>query len=202
MSLDINKEGGSEKSLQFYQLIGAPLTALVQAEAQASQVTAEFIDRIGFEPHPPPAADPPTEGPPPKGPRRLRMLSFAYDKLDKSGRRRTYQIQIPLLSLIPIPAIQIKTAEINLTAHIRGVMRERTSTLVGDTGDDFLSKDRLALMMGMRGGKNTSALQVRVKMKVEQADIPSGLSRLLHTLDEGSLNEPADTPPAPSPPGP
>jgi hypothetical protein len=196
MSLEVSKVGGGEKSLQFYQLIGAPLTALVQAEAQASQVTAEFIERVGFEP--PVAGVPMTEGSEPAKPppRRLRMLTFHYDKQDKTGRRQTYQIQIPLLSLIPIPAIQIKTAEIELTAHIRGVQKASSTTQIGDSGDDFLSRDRLELKMGMRGAKNTSALQVRVKMNVEQADIPSGLSRLLHTLDESAISEPSKDAPS------
>ncbi|MDC0710178.1 DUF2589 domain-containing protein [Stigmatella sp. ncwal1] len=190
MSMDISKEGGGDKSLQFYQLIGAPLTALVQAEAQAAQVTAEFIERIGFE-QAPAAVSPSSDKPAVDAPRRLRMLTFHYDKQDKTGKRQTYQVQIPLLSLIPIPAIQIKTAEIELMADIRGVKKARSSTQVGDESKDFLSRERLELKMGMRGGKSPTAMQVKVRMNVEQADIPSGLSRLLHTLDESALTEPA-----------
>ena len=37
------------QSLPFHQIIGAPLLALVQGQAQAAQATAEFIDRIGFK---------------------------------------------------------------------------------------------------------------------------------------------------------
>ncbi|EPX64103.1 hypothetical protein D187_005236 [Cystobacter fuscus DSM 2262] len=190
MNLEINKSGGDDKPLQFYQLIGAPLTALVQAEAQAAQVTAEFIERVGFEP-PAEAPSPPGGGAPmQQEPRRLRMLTFHYERQDKAGQRRSYQVRIPLLSLIPIPAIQIKTAEIELAANIRGLQKAKTRTQVSDTRDDFLSRERLELKMGMRGGKSASALQVKVKMNVEQADIPSGLSRLLHSLDESTLSEP------------
>ena len=32
-----------------YQVIGAPLLALVQAEAQSAQATARYIQEIGFE---------------------------------------------------------------------------------------------------------------------------------------------------------
>ena len=31
-----------------YQLIGAPLSAMVQAEALAAQASAEFIEAVGF----------------------------------------------------------------------------------------------------------------------------------------------------------
>ena len=35
-------------SLPFYQILGAPLIALVQADAQAAQISSEFIETIGF----------------------------------------------------------------------------------------------------------------------------------------------------------
>ncbi len=36
-------------ALSFYQLIGAPLYALIEAESYAADATAQFIERVGFE---------------------------------------------------------------------------------------------------------------------------------------------------------
>ena len=56
------------EALHLYQLIGAPLLAVIQAEAQAAQVSADFISRIGFDRAEPvaalPAAPPPAAAPP------------------------------------------------------------------------------------------------------------------------------------------
>ena len=43
-------------AMWLYQLIGAPLNALVKAEAQAASTTAEFIERYGFNPPEDPGA--------------------------------------------------------------------------------------------------------------------------------------------------
>ena len=48
------------EALHLYQLIGAPLLAVIQGEAQAAQVSADFISRIGFEKAPTPAPRPAT----------------------------------------------------------------------------------------------------------------------------------------------
>ena len=37
------------EALHLFQLIGAPLLAVIQAEVQAAQVSADFIKRVGFD---------------------------------------------------------------------------------------------------------------------------------------------------------
>src|SRR5262245_29108466 len=109
--------------LSLYQLIGAPLMAVVQAEAQAAQASADFIKEIGFERKLPSAAvaDKPEdtrslqEG---GNFRDLTMLQFKHDVRGSDGVVRTHQMNVPVLSLFPIPLLQVKDAEFDFAIRI------------------------------------------------------------------------------------
>ena len=98
----------SNRSFSLYQLIGAPLMAMVQGQAQAAQATAEFIERIGFV-----ANDDST--------RRLRMIAFHYTRRGSDGKPHPWRLEVPLLSLVPIPAIQIREGHIEFAVRISDV---------------------------------------------------------------------------------
>src|SRR5689334_3311526 len=139
------------EALHLFQLIGAPLLALVQAEAQAAQVSAEFIRRIGFGDAPgneqiPPASTTPAGELVKRGPGgplttgaatapsaaqgtapaaaspgsiagapkplpfddwsnlgELRMARFDLNRKGSDGQSVAHTVQVPILSLLPIP---------------------------------------------------------------------------------------------------
>src|SRR5262249_43715001 len=100
--------------LNLYQLIGAPLLAVVQAETQAAQVSAQFIKHVGFERRPSLSTDAATNI---TGDRDLeegghfgdlKMVKFRHQVRDGQGRSETRQIDVPALSLFPIPLLQVK----------------------------------------------------------------------------------------------
>jgi len=82
-----------------YQIIGAPLLALVQGETQAAQATARFIQEIGFETSP----DEPLQF------GRLKTLTFRYSKISVGGTITELEVEIPVLSThIPHPQVSHK----------------------------------------------------------------------------------------------
>ena len=184
------------QSIPFHQIIGAPLLAMVQGQAQAAQATAEFIERIGFKQI--------------KGGNgvvedslgELRMITFSYQKPDDAGNPQTYQIEIPLLSLIPIPGIQIKEGELEFNIKVNDIQSSNTRTTLNNPSaeeGDWLSQGRVEFRAAMgkmetsTSGRQSSELQMKVKMKVEQAEIPAGLSQLFRLMDQSINSSVQDT---------
>jgi len=191
MSIEISEV----KSLPLYQIMGAPVLALVQAEAQAAQATAEFIERVGFVVSEDDGLDDARDvdhiG-------QLRMFTFHYQKPGATGGMQDFQVQIPLLSLIPIPSVQVKEAEIEFDVHIHDMYSQDLGSIAhardSDEGD-FLAPQRVGLRAGF--DKRGSEYPMKVKMKIEEAHVPSGMLALFKVMDQ-SINS-ILIPPKPTP---
>ncbi|MDH4240403.1 MAG: DUF2589 domain-containing protein [Phycisphaerae bacterium] len=175
------------QSLPLHQILGSPLLAMVQGQAQAAQATAEFIERIGFKRSATDTGDQLGE---------LRMVTFTYQKPDEAGGMQTYKIEIPLLSLVPIPGIQIKEGELEFNIKVTDIQTSTTTTALSSPdaeAGDWLSQGRIEFRAAMGKLESTSSerqsteLQMKVRMTVEQADIPAGMSHLFRLMDQ-SIN--------------
>lgn len=183
------------KSLPLQDILGAPISALVQAEAQASRTALDFIEQVGFV-RPPDA--PPDAGALDVG--TLRMVEFGYSKLDANGNPAQFVARIPLLALFPIPGLRVKLATLSFTAKITDVFTETTSqTVSGETGgestggtgtgpDSFLTRPQV----GFRGsivsasgtqGTTTSSYDLNIKVELEQTPVSPGMAKLQSMLD-------------------
>ncbi|MTI32113.1 DUF2589 domain-containing protein, partial [Xanthovirga aplysinae] len=176
------------KSLSLYQLIGAPLHALVEAEVQAVQSSLQYILTHGFE-----------QNGEEEGYGKLKMLTFTHKGTNSNGQEVIKETSIPLLTLLPIPLLSIKNAELEFNLKVTDFKRESLSPLNKTYGkkdleqDRALSPDRIGFSatMGVNSRENTSSTdyQIRVKMNVEQSDMPSGLSKLLGLVEEESSSK-------------
>jgi len=185
-------------ALSFYQLIGAPLYALIDAERYSADATARFIKEVGFDPARAEEGQPSNR----EDFGELRTLKFIQERRDSTGASASYQVEVPLLSILPIPALQIREAELEFFVKIVDmVAKDQTtstsqatsSTAKVGTQSILPEPERIDLktMLG-RGQANAPTspksafdMQVRVKIKVGQADIPAGLSRLFNLMEQG-----------------
>ena len=185
------------KSLPLQDIIGAPVSAIVQAETQASRTALQFIEKVGFVK----AADAPADASA-LDVGSLRMVEFGYTKPDENGDPAEFVARIPLLALFPIPGIRVKLAKISFTAKITDVYTETTSeTQTGESsGDDpadgagdgaepsFLD----APTVNFRGslvsnasstGTTTSSYDLNIQLELEQTPLSPGMAKLLNMLD-------------------
>ncbi|MCC6553856.1 MAG: DUF2589 domain-containing protein [Polyangiaceae bacterium] len=172
------------KSLPLQDIIGAPVSAIVQAETQASRTALQFIEKVGFvkPPDAPPDASALDVG-------SLRMMEFGYTKADENGDPAEFIARIPLLALFPIPGIRVKLAKIAFTAKITDVYTETTSeTQSGGTDGSFLS----APAVNFRGSlvskassteTTTSSYDLNIQIELEQTPLSPGMAKLLNMLD-------------------
>ena len=207
------------EALHLYQLIGAPLLAVIQGEAQAAQVSADFISRIGFEKAPTPAPRPATPqggepsvqaGPPTAAAQsdaallqeggdlgRLRVAEFRIDRYAGDGTPIPYVARVPVLSLFPIPLMQVKHADFDFDIRVlsrvpledpRADHQDQQAT--PQTSSDYLSKDRVELKgfignsRGSPGGQARTDARIKIRVRMEQSDLPAGLIHLMKVMDE------------------
>ncbi len=201
------KSGSDYGALTLYQLIGAPLKALIDAEAQSAMATARYIEKVGFETSTDPDLNSAAPFESPLGD--LRTVKFNVRRPDTDGQPVDSQVELPLLSMLPIPALQIKNAELEyavkiLETRLRDAPREQIGQRVrqsvstgvgareGDEEDSELAEQtdhevELTAVYGRSDEatrqRNSLDMQIRMKVNVEQADLPSGLARLLNLMD-------------------
>lgn len=185
------------KSLPLQDIIGAPVSAIVQAETQASRTALQFIEKVGFVK---PADAPVDASAFDVG--TLRMVEFGYTKPDENGDPAEFVARIPLLALFPVPGIRVKLAKIAFTAKITDVYTETTSvTETSDTsgstpetptGDAAEQSFLNAPIVNFRGslvsnagstGTTTSSYDLNIQLELEQTPLSPGMAKLLNMLD-------------------
>lgn len=184
MSSDKPTTTTSSQVMDLHQLIAAPLLATVDADSLAAQRYLDYLCTVAFESY-----DRKTglTGP-------LRMLRFGYTSNDASGSRRR-QVAVPMLSLVPLPLLHVQEAEFDFDINIMDAVstreQEQFSFKEGravappddEPGDGLRIRASLAPQPG--GSREASAQRslsanMKVHVKMGQAGMPGGLSRLLN----------------------
>lgn len=182
-----------------YQIIGAPLLALVQAETQAAKATARFIEQVGFD-------SSGTNGDELLHYGNLKVVTFRYSKLGVGGKETVVEIEVPVLSIVPIPALQIREAQIDFSVEVTSVVELDYPSAIHaprlQSGEDSSLEPKLvAFKAGLAKEDSKSAMKISVN--VGQADTPIGLLTLFRVMEQGITSRvvpETPVPPAPSAP--
>ena len=185
MSIDKN-ERVSSQVMELKDLIAGPLVAAIDADSLSAQRYLDYLFKIAFETYDPKTGE--------TG--RLRMLTFNYRSRDLSGAC-TRAVSIPLLTLVPLPLLQIHEADFDFDIQVLDASsRQQQSSFSFETGQSEKAPDEpagndtrlrvaLAASSGGRSGQSESrqsglSANMKVHVKMRQADIPGGLSILLN----------------------
>jgi hypothetical protein len=193
----------SVRALKLHELLGATLVAVVQADALAAKATLEYIETVGFAE----ATESETENSEAEAGGRLRMASFRYKKLDANNDVAEFVAEVPILSLVPIPALQIKDATLSFAVKIDDITKTTdgptptpTSAVataasgVGTTTPMRLLDElrptatqlvaRPAASSGAKSQEVRSTHHLELKVTMAQADIPVGMEKIFDLLDQ------------------
>lgn len=173
------------KAMPFGNIIGGPLTACVEAQAQAARTSWEFIQNVGLY------KDEVT------GEKKTVNVSFQFMKDGHMSR-----LTLPLLTIVPIPFIAIQTIDINFKANISAaasdteVAHEESATsgsssfhagclwARGNINASYSSKkDSTAT----KDSKYSVEYTMDVAVHATQDSMPAGLAKVLEMLNN-SLN--------------
>jgi hypothetical protein len=177
MSAPVKKQRINSQVMDLKQLIASPLIATLEADAMTTAGYVNFLKEVAFE------AD--NKG----GLGKLRTFTFQYYQNDNNGKTLKV-VQIPVISLIPIPLLQIKEATFDFDVKILDTVTESDEERFSfedknETPENKGSKTAIRAALAAQSGKSTesgdNSLSANMKVKVimQQADIPAGLANLL-----------------------
>ena len=172
------------QAIPFNSMIGGPLKACIEAQAMAAQTSWEFIQNVGLN------TDPNT------GEKKAVNVSFSFNQ---GGRM--VQLNVPLLTIVPIPYIAIHTIDINFKANINASsssVKEDTSsqsTNLDGTAKGTLNLGIFKLSAELKANysskKDSKATEeskysvestIDVNVKAGQESMPAGLAKVLELL--------------------
>lgn len=172
------------QAIPFGSIIGGPLKACIEAQAMAAQTSWNFIKEVGLN------TDPKT------GEKSAVNVSFQFLQ---NGRMA--QLNVPLLTIVPIPYIAIQSIDINFKANISASsssFQENASSDATDVGGEasvsgsiFGFKVEAKMKANYSSKKDSKATQdskysveytMDVAVKAGQDSMPAGLAKVLELL--------------------
>lgn len=169
----------SSQVMELQQLIAGPLIATIEADALSAQKYLDYLMRVAFESFNPVTGE--------TG--KLRMLTFTYNEQDVNGSSKK-NVSIPLLTLIPLPLLHVEEADFDFDIKILDALSENVEEKFSvENGESvkqpqstgFKMRASLAPQREVKDNLQQSlSANMKVKVKMRQADMPAGLSNLLH----------------------
>jgi hypothetical protein len=129
----------------------------------------------------------------------MKMAKFSVDRADAQGNAVKHDINIPVLSLFPIPMLQVKDAEFNFSVRVLTRVPLQSSdepdkSVSHESNKDFLAPERVELkgLLAPKGavGERATTMNIDVKIRMEQADMPAGLMKLMTLMDHSANSQP------------
>jgi hypothetical protein len=127
------------------------------------------------------------------------MVDFSYETTNKTtGEIMTNTLSVPLLSMVPIPFIRVRSAVIQFNAKIASVQRSELATTTSistqlSTGANafIASASMTASFSSQISTKNTNKEEreysMMVRVEAVQDEMPGGLAKVLSILEEAIL---------------
>lgn len=159
----IKSANGALEKMNFGALLGAPLKACVDAQAQAATATSDYIDRVCFKYNPQTNVY------------ETETISFTYTT--DEGEKR---ITVPLISVMPIPYIQIRHVDLKFAADVSVSDGQLVAKVATENNSDKAKKEESEEMTT----DFKSDLKVDINIKASSADMPMGVARLLQFMQQ------------------
>ncbi|HEX9864313.1 MAG TPA: DUF2589 domain-containing protein [Acidimicrobiia bacterium] len=168
------------EALQLGELLGSLLSSVVEAQEQSARATVDFVDEVGFEDT---AAG-----------RQMRTVTLRYTKRDEDDQPATFEVVVPLLSMVNIPSLAVKEAKLSFSYDV-------VTSEAGDTRASGSSTTAAPLKPALLKGyvkrrTDTTATEKRttsidVDVTLEQQAMPIGVERLFDLAELGITERPA-----------
>ncbi len=214
--------GQELSSIDFESMIGGPLVAVINAQAQAAMSTVNFIKEVGFKKpstEEDAGGDTSTEEP--------IYVTFKYPKelspyqpaipADPSATPpvaaspavpavyETQELKVPILTILPIPFIRIDLTTIDFNAKINSVEYRKTDTrLKVDAsleakagwlcGSAKLKVSTSFQRTTQQGNTVNRTYSLAIHVKAVQDEMPAGMEKMLSILEGAITSVPASTP--------
>lgn len=176
-------------AIPFGSLIGGPLTAAITAQANAAVSSVEFIKAVGFD----------KDG-------SVQNVQFKYQGPEDMGQQ---VLEVPLLTIVPIPFIRIDDMTIEFKASMsqsteredkQSSVVEKSAKISGSARYLFFSAKLDASISSKKDSSSTRNSKYSVEYTIDvhvhavQDDMPGGMSKVLNILTESINTQPTQSP--------
>ncbi len=185
MALPVDNQESLLQELDFNRILGAPLSACVNAQEEAAQATLQYLNEVVFTQ----AGDDDSSLEPV-------TISFYFESAGQ-----VHRIVMPLLLIVPVPYLQIDRVDLTFQATVteshmnhdtRKLSLKAKYSAPGDSAE--VSKETKAEYMNKRC--------IDINLSVTSADMPMGISKLLEIFNNQLVEVKPDEPevlPEPTP---
>lgn len=185
MALPVDNQESLLQELDFNRILGAPLSACVNAQEEAAQATLQYLNEVVFTQ----ASDDDSSLEPV-------TVSFYFESAGQ-----VHRIVMPLLLIVPVPYLQIDRVDLTFQATVtesrmnhdtRKLSLKAKYSAPGDSAE--VSKETKAEYMNKRC--------IDINLSVTSADMPMGISKLLEIFNNQLVEVKPDEPevlPEPTP---
>lgn len=185
MALPVDNQESLLQELDFNRILGAPLSACVNAQEEAAQATLQYLNEVVFTQ----AGDDDSSLEPV-------TVSFYFESAGQ-----VHRIVMPLLLIVPVPYLQIDRVDLTFQATVtesrmnhdtRKLSLKAKYSAPGDSAE--VSKETKAEYMNKRC--------IDINLSVTSADMPMGISKLLEIFNSQLVEVKPDEPevlPEPTP---
>lgn len=185
MALPVDNQESLLQELDFNRILGAPLSACVNAQEEAAQTTLQYLNEVVFTQ----AGDDDSSLEPV-------TVSFYFESAGQ-----VHRIVMPLLLIVPVPYLQIDRVDLTFQATVtesrmnhdtRKLSLKAKYSAPGDSAE--VSKETKAEYMNKRC--------IDINLSVTSADMPMGISKLLEIFNNQLVEVKPDEPevlPEPTP---
>lgn len=185
MALPVDNQESLLQELEFNRILGAPLSACVNAQEEAAQATLQYLNEVVFTQ----AGDDDSSLEPV-------TVSFYFESAGQ-----VHRIVMPLLLIVPVPYLQIDRVDLTFQATVtesrmnhdtRKLSLKAKYSAPGDSAE--VSKETKAEYMNKRC--------IDINLSVTSADMPMGISKLLEIFNNQLVEVKPDEPevlPEPTP---
>jgi len=182
--------GNDLSSLNFENIIGGPLIAVVSAQAMAASTSADFIQSIGFT-----QSDPDDDN----SVLKVAMAMFNYNNTI-NGTLQERSMAIPFLYIVPIPFLQFDSVTLDFLVNLNSVAQTKSTfsdsrasnsnwnaAFNGDSGN-FQAQGSFQASVTSQYSSATSSKVTRnyslqVNVQASQASVPAGMERLIDLFE-------------------
>ena len=185
MALPVDNQESLLQELDFNRILGAPLSACVNAQEEAAQATLQYLNEVVF-----------TQAGDDNSSLEPVTVSFYFESAGQ-----VHRIVMPLLLIVPVPYLQIDRVDLTFQATVtesrmnhdtRKLSLKAKYSAPGDSAE--VSKETKAEYMNKRC--------IDINLSVTSADMPMGISKLLEIFNNQLVEVKPDEPevlPEPTP---
>lgn len=175
----------------FGEILGGLMGAVIDAQAQAARATIDFIEDVGTLEG---SIDEETI-------HELRNISFNFTKKDEHDDLAKFTLELPLLSLVEVPAINVKTAKFSFNYEVTSTKETETEEKAKESTSSTRKwvgvKKPIKVVGRVKKESNTTSKSetnagITVDVEFEKSSISMGLERILDMLELAANEKKAD----------